>query len=322
MLAILESRAFPVSRLYPLASGREPGREVEFRGARIEVGDVSEFDFSLVQLALFSMGGEPSRHYAPLAAAAGCLVVDNSSAWRQEADVPLVIAEINPHALAARPPRGIVANPNCSTMQLLMALAPIHKLARIQAFYTATYQSVSGAGASALAELRSQTVSLLNGEPVRHEKFPDTIAFNVIPHIDAFEENGFTREEMKIVWETHKIFEDASIKVAATAVRVPVMYGHSEAVHLTTREVVEVEAVRDLLAEAPGVTVIDSREPGGYPTPVSHAAGNDDVYVGRIRKDPNDPHGLHLWVVADNIRKGAALNAVQLAEILAASHLS
>ena len=322
MLSILESRNFPVGTLYPLASGRDPGREVEFRGEQIAVGEVGNFDFSKAQLAIFSMGAGPSEEYAPMAVEAGCLVVDNSSAWRQNHQVPLVIAEINSHTLDQRPRLGIVANPNCSTMQLLMALAPIHKVAQIKQFYTATYQSVSGAGVAALEELREQTVSLLNGEPVMHEKFPDTIAFNVIPHIDSFQENGFTSEEMKIVWETHRILEDDSIKVSATAVRVPVMYGHSEAVHLTTRDVLEVQQVRDLLWQAPGVTVLDSHEPGGYPTPVSHAAGNDDVYVGRIRKDLNDPHGLHLWVVADNIRKGAALNAVQIAEILVAKQLS
>ncbi len=321
VLGILESRDFPVGELHLLASGRELHRTLAFRGEEHEVGVVDEFDFGRVQLALFSMGGAASLKHSPRAAAAGCLVIDNSSAFRRDDEVPLVVAGVNDHALEERPPAGIVANPNCSTMQIVMALHPLHRHTGIERFYAATYQSVSGAGASGVEELRSQTAAMLGGQRPEPDKFPDLIGFNVIPHIDEFQDNGFTKEEMKIVWESHKILGDPDIAVSATAVRVPVFYGHSAAVQLTTREYLGAPSARHLLAEAPGVTVIDEQRDGGYPTPVTHAAGEDDVFVGRIRDDIWERCGLHLWIVSDNVRKGAALNAVQLAEIVAEQHL-
>ena len=320
MVSILEASDIAVRSLHPLNSGRVPGQRVAFRGEQIEVRPVDGFDFSKAQLALFSMGGGPSRKHAPRAAEAGCLVVDNSSAFRRDDDVPLVVSEVNAGALDERPPRGIVANPNCSTMQLLVAVAPIHRQAAIERMHVATYQAVSGAGAKAIEDLKKQTAAALEGKRPGRGSFQAPISFNVIPHIDEFQDNGFTREEMKIVWETHKILGDERIKVSATAVRVPVVTGHSEAVHLTTERYLGSAQARTLLAGSPGVTVIDRAEPGGYPTPLVDADGSDDVFVGRIRDDLNERCGLHLWVVSDNLRKGAALNAVQLARILAGRH--
>jgi aspartate-semialdehyde dehydrogenase len=256
--------------------------------------------------------------HAPRAAAAGCVVIDNTSQYRYDDEVPLVVSEVNPHAIARRP-RGIIANPNCSTMQMLVALAPIHRAVGIERINVATYQSVSGAGRSGLEELGRQTAQMLNFQVPAPKKFPLQIAFNLIPHIDEFQDNGYTREEMKMVWETRKILEDDSIQVNPTAVRVPVFYGHSEALHIETREKITVAAARKLLSSAPGVVVVDERKPGGYPTPVTHAAGKDPVFVGRIREDISHPRGLNLWVVSDNIRKGAALNAIQIGELLANS---
>ena len=321
MLGILEERKFPVRNLYPLAS-KSDNRTVEFCGTHIDVAAVADFDFSKTKLALFSMGGGPSQTFAPKAGDAGCLVVDNSSAWRQVDDVPLVVTEVNPQDLEERPRKGIVANPNCSTMQLLVALNPIHQAVGIDSFYVATYQSVSGAGAAGINELEKQVMTMLRGETPEKSKFTDVIGFNIIPHIDEFQDNGFTKEEMKIVWETHKILKDDSIKVSATAVRVPVFYGHSEAVRLVTKEHIAVKDVRKLLSDAPGISVIDDRSNGGYPTPLSHGAGNDEVFVGRIRQDLDDENALHLWVVSDNARKGAALNTVQIAEILYKNHIN
>lgn len=322
MLKILAGRNFPVRELHLLASSGKPGRTLEFKGEEFPVDAVDEFDFSQVQIVLLAMNGTLAKEYAPKAAAAGCIVVDNSSAFRRDEDVPLVVAEVNPHVLDELPSRRIVANPNCSTMQLMVALKPIQDKVGIDFLSVATYQSVSGAGASGIEELQQQSTAMLRGESPAIEQFTDVIGFNMIPHIDTFEDNGFTREEMKIVWETHKILEDPDIKVTATAVRVPVFYAHGEAVHLTTREPLKADAVRELLAQAPGLVVIDERANGGYPTAVTHAAGNDEVFVGRIRDDLWDPCGLHMWVVADNIRKGAALNAIQLVELLAVTHLS
>ncbi|KAA2286209.1 aspartate-semialdehyde dehydrogenase [Arenimonas fontis] len=315
MLEILAERNFPVGELHVLASERSAGREVDFGGRKLPVRDLAGFDPAGVDVALFSAGGSVSRAYAPKFAAAGAVVIDNSSAFRYDEDVPLVVAEVNPEALAERP-RGIVANPNCSTMQMMVALAPIHRAVGIERINVATYQSVSGAGRSAMEELGRQTAALLNFQPQEPAKFPVQIAFNLIPHIDEFLDNGFTREEMKMVWETRKILGDPDILVNPTAVRVPVFYGHSEAVHLETREKITAERARELLMSAPGVEVVDEPEAGGYPTPVTHAAGRDPVYVGRIREDLSHPRGLNLWIVADNIRKGAALNAVQLAELV------
>jgi aspartate-semialdehyde dehydrogenase len=314
MLSILEQRGFPVGELIPLASARSAGSSIRFRGRDIVVRDLASFDPKGVDIALFSAGGAISKEYAPKFAAAGAIVVDNSSAFRYEADVPLVVAEVNPEAMKVVP-RGIIANPNCSTMQMLVALAPIHRAVGIERINVATYQSVSGGGRSAMEELEQQTARLVGGGEALPKKFPVQIAFNLIPHIDDFQDNGYTKEEMKMVWETHKILNDDNIKVNPTAVRVPVLFGHSEAVHLETRQKISAEQARALLASAPGVEVVDERVPGGYPTPVTHAAGADPVFVGRIREDISHPRGLSLWVVSDNIRKGAALNAVQIAEL-------
>lgn len=317
MLAILAERGFPVARLVPLASERSAGGTVAFRGEDHVVQDLAGFDPGGIDIALFSAGGGVSKEYAPKFAAAGAVVIDNSSAFRYDDDVPLVVSEVNPDAAKQRP-RGIIANPNCSTMQMLVALAPIHRKVGIERINVATYQSVSGAGRSAMEELGRQTGALLSFQSPEPERFPVQIAFNLIPHIDEFLDNGFTREEMKLVWETRKILGDDSIQVNPTAVRVPVFYGHSEAVHIETRDKITAEEARALLSSAPGVEVVDERKAGGYPTPVTHASGNDAVYVGRIREDISHPRGLDLWIVSDNIRKGAALNAVQLAELVAA----
>jgi len=317
MLAILAERAFPVGKLSVLASARSAGSAVEFNGDQVTVQDLASFDPTGVDIALFSAGGDISTEYAPKFAAAGAVVIDNSSAFRYQDDVPLVVSEVNPEMVKQRP-RGIIANPNCSTMQLMPVLAPIHREAGIERVNIATYQSVSGAGQSGMEELGRQTAQLLGFQPAETKQFPVQIAFNLIPHIDAFMDNGYTKEEMKLVWETRKILGDDTIQVNPTAVRVPVFYGHSEAVHLETRQKISLERVRELLAAAPGVEVVDSREAGGYPTPVTHASGTDPVYVGRLREDISHPRGLAMWVVADNIRKGAALNAVQLAELVAA----
>ena len=318
MLAILAERGFPVGELHLLASERSAGQKVDFGGRKLLVQDLATFDPAGLDIALFSAGGSVSKAYAPRFAAAGAVVIDNSSAFRYEDDVPLVVAEVNPEKVHERP-RGIIANPNCSTMQMLVALAPIHRAVGIERINVATYQSVSGAGRSGMEELGRQTAAMLNFQPHEPAKFPVQIAFNLIPHIDEFMDNGFTKEEMKMVWETRKILGDESIGVNPTAVRVPVFFGHSEAVHIETRAKISVEQARALLEEAPGVEVVDERGPGGYPTPVGHAAGTDPVYVGRLREDPSHPRGLDLWVVADNIRKGAALNAVQLAELVVKS---
>ena len=316
MLAILAEREFPIDKLHVLASERSAGEQIEFRGQKLTVVDLATFDPTGVDFALFSAGGSISKEFAPKFAAAGAIVIDNSSAFRMDADVPLVVSEVNPDALNSIP-RGIVANPNCSTMQMLVAIAPIHRAVGITRINVATYQSVSGAGRSALEELGRQTANILSFKEPDPQRFPVQISFNLIPHIDDFLDNGYTKEEMKLVWETRKILGDESIMVNPTAVRVPVFYGHSEAVHLETRQKITAAEARALLEKAPGVVVVDERRAGGYPTPVTHASGTDAVYVGRIREDVSTGNGLNLWVVSDNIRKGAALNAVQIAEILA-----
>lgn len=316
MLAILAERRFPAANVIALASERSAGSLLAFGDDELEVQDLAGFDPAGIDIALFSAGGSISKQYAPQFAAKGAVVIDNSSAFRYEADVPLVVSEVNPEALKQRP-RGIIANPNCSTMQMLVALKPIHDAFGISRINVATYQSVSGAGRSAMEELGRQTAQLLNFQGAAPEKFPVQIAFNLIPHIDEFLDNGYTREEMKLVWETRKILGDDSIQVNPTAVRVPVFYGHSEAVNVETREPLTAAAVRELLRKAPGVEVVDEPRAGGYPTPVTHASGNDAVYVGRIRQDESHPRAVNLWIVADNIRKGAALNAVQIAELIA-----
>ncbi|MEM6484298.1 MAG: aspartate-semialdehyde dehydrogenase [Pseudomonadota bacterium] len=316
MIEILEQRSFPVGDLHLLASERSAGRRMSFRGSQIAVKDLDSFDFSSVQIALFSAGGSVSAQAAPRAAAAGCVVIDNTSHFRRDADVPLVVPEVNPEAAAHWRQRGIIANPNCSTIQMLVALKPLHDAATIRRINVATYQAVSGTGKSALEELAGQTAKLLNGKPINADVYPFQIAFNALPHIDSFQDNGYTREEMKMVWETRKIFDDETILVNPTCVRVPVFYGHAEAVHIETEHKLTAAEARALLDGAPGVEVVDSREDAGYATPVTHAAGEDPVFVSRIREDISCDTGLNLWVVSDNLRKGAALNSVQIAELL------
>ncbi|MGN2245987.1 aspartate-semialdehyde dehydrogenase [Frateuria sp. GZRR35] len=322
LLGILAERDFPVGELVPLASERSAGEKISFGGRQVTVKNLADYDFDGVDIAFFSAGGSVSRVHAPRAAAAGAVVIDNTSEFRYQDDIPLVVAEVNPHAIADYTTRGIIANPNCSTMQMLVALAPIHRAVGIERINVATYQSVSGAGRSGMEELGRETAALLSFQDVEPgKKFPKQIAFNVIPHIDEFQPNGYTKEEMKMVWETRKILEDDSIAVNPTAVRVPVFYGHAEAVHVETRDKIDADEARALLEQAEGVVVMDERKPGGYPTPVGDAAGKDPVFVGRIREDISHERGLDLWIVADNIRKGAALNAVQIAERLIEDYL-
>ena len=320
MLEILQQRKFPISELIPLASERSAGSELSFGKQRLIVRDLESFDFAGVDIVLFSAGGSVSKAHAPRAAAAGAWVIDNSSEFRYIKHIPLVVSEVNPDAIAMAREHRIIANPNCSTMQMLVALAPIHRAVGIRRINVATYQAVSGAGRLAMEELGRQTSALLNFQKPQIERFPVQIAFNVIPQIDQFMDNGYTREEMKMVWETQKIL-DPKIKVNPTAVRVPVFYGHAEAVHLETRDPIDVATVRELLSKAPGVSLVDEAVAGGYPTPVTHAAGADPVFVGRIRMDISHPRGLSMWIVADNLRKGAALNAVQIAELLVQHYL-
>jgi aspartate-semialdehyde dehydrogenase len=321
MLSILEQRQFPVGEVHALASARSAGKQIPFRGRTLTVQDVAQFDWSQAQIGLFSPGASVSAVWAPIAAAAGCVVVDNTSQFRYQDDIPLVVPEVNPHAIAQYRNHGIIANPNCSTIQMLVALKPIHDAVGITRINVCTYQAVSGTGKKAIDELTQQTTDLLQGKPVEAHVYPRQIAFNVLPQIDNFQENGYTKEEMKMVWETRKILEDETIQVNPTTARVPVYFGHSEAVHIETREKISAATARQLLSTAPGVQVVDERVPGGYPTAVSEAAGHDAVYVGRIREDISHPRGLNLWVVADNVRKGAALNSVQIAEVLAKTYL-
>ncbi len=321
MLSILEQRDFPVGHVYALASSRSVGKRIPFKGGSVVVEDLAEFDFSKVQIGLFSAGASISAEYAPKAAEAGCVVIDNTSQFRYDDDIPLVVPEVNPEKVAEYKNRGIIANPNCSTIQMLVALKPIYDAVGIDRINVCTYQAVSGTGKPGIEEVVRQTAALLNGKPIKSEVYPKQIAFNVLPQIDVFLDNGYTKEEMKMVWETRKIFGDDSIQVNPTAVRVPVFYGHSEAVHIETGEKIAVETVRELLQKAPGVTVVDTREDGGYPTAVTESSGHDDVFVGRIREDISHPKGLDLWVVGDNVRKGAALNSVQIAEELVKKYI-
>jgi len=321
MLEILEQRRFPVARLFALASERSAGKRVPFGGEQIRVENLADFDFSQAQIGLFSAGGGISAEFAPKAGAAGCVVVDNTSYFRRDDDVPLVVPEVNPEAIAGYGARNIIANPNCSTIQMVVALKPIHDEAGIARINVATYQAVSGAGRGLVETLAGQAASMLSGRPVEPDGETRPIAFNVIPHIDDFQDNGYSREEMKMVWETRRILGDDSIEVNPTAVRVPVFYGHSEAVHIETHEKISAGRVRELLQAAPGVTVVDERRLGGYPTAVTEAAGCDDVFVGRIREDISHERGIDLWVVSDNVRKGAALNSIQIAEILVRDYL-
>lgn len=316
MLSILAEQKFPVGEVYALASARSAGKRVSFGGRYLVVQDLESFDFNKAQIGLFSAGASVSDVYAPKAAEAGCIVIDNTSRFRYEDDIPLVIPEVNPHAVADYTNRGIIANPNCSTIQMLVALKPIYDAVGIERINVATYQAVSGTGKEAIEELSMQTAQLLNGRPVECSVYPKQIAFNVLPQIDVFQDNGYTKEEMKMVWETQKIFEDNDIKVNPTAVRVPVFFGHSEALHIETRDKISAKNARDILSTAPGVIVVDESKDGGFPTAVTEGANHDATYVGRIREDISHPKGLNLWVVSDNVRKGAALNSVQIAQIL------
>lgn len=321
LLAGLQERHFPVENFYPLASARSVDKVVKFNKRSYEVQDVAHFDFSLADIALFSAGSSVSKEYAPKAWESGCVVIDNTSCFRYENDIPLVVPEVNPERIADYKNHGIIANPNCSTIQMVVALKPLQDAVGIARINVATYQAVSGTGQRAVSELISQVGELLNGRSVKPSVYSQQIAFNVLPHIDEFLENGYTREEMKMVWETKKILDDDSILVNPTTVRVPVLYGHSEAIHLELKSPLSASEVRQLLSKAPGVVVIDDASKLKYPTPIGHAIGRDEVFVGRIRNDISHPCGINLWVVADNIRKGAATNALQIAEILQRDYL-
>ncbi|XQW83927.1 aspartate-semialdehyde dehydrogenase [Thalassotalea piscium] len=320
IIEILEQRDFPINKLYPLASARTAGEFIEFNGESIEVIDADTFDFSLAQIGFFSAGGNISAKYAPIAGDAGCIVIDNTSEFRYDDDIPLVIPEVNPEALADYRNRNIIANPNCSTIQMLVALKPIHEAVGIERINVSTYQSVSGAGKEAMDELAKQCADLLSGKPVDPKVFSRQIAFNVIPQIDVFQDNGYTKEEMKMVWETQKILGDNTIRVNPTAVRVPVFFGHGEAIHIETRSPISAEEVKTLLKQSPGIEVCENDE--DFPTQIGEASGVDATFVGRIREDISHSNGINMWVVADNVRKGAATNSIQIAELLIKDYLS
>ena len=320
MVACLEERRFPVAQLFPLASERSIGKKVTFLGKEIQVEVLDKNSFKDIDIALFSAGGSISKEYGPIAAAAGAVVVDNSSAWRMDPDVPLVVPEVNPQDIAQYTTKGIIANPNCSTIQMVVVLQPLHAAAKIKRVVVSTYQAVSGTGQKAVEELANQVRALFSGQEVVKKVYPHRIAFNCLPHIDVFQDNGYTKEEMKMVNETQKIMGDPSIRVTATTVRVPVFYGHSESVNIETERKLTVPEAREILAQAPGVKLVDDPLKNKYPMPLD-AAGQDLTLVGRILEDFSIDHGLNLWVVADNIRKGAATNAVQIAEILTQQYL-
>ncbi|KJY81613.1 aspartate-semialdehyde dehydrogenase [Vibrio galatheae] len=313
ILEVLQERKFPVGELFLLASERSEGKTYRFNGKTVKVQNVEEFDWSQAHIALFSAGGELSAKWAPVAADEGVIVIDNTSQFRYEYDIPLVVPEVNPEAIAEFRNRNIIANPNCSTIQMLVALKPIHDAVGIERINVSTYQSVSGAGKAGIDELAGQTAKLLNGMPAENEQFSQQIAFNCIPQIDQFMENGYTREEMKMVWETQKIFNDPGITVNPTCVRVPVFYGHAEAIHLETCAPIDAQEVINLLEQTEGIELFQGED---FPTQVRDAGGKDHVMVGRIRNDISHHSGINLWVVADNVRKGAATNAVQIAEVL------
>lgn len=319
MMELLAQRDFPIDTLYPLASERSAGGQIEFKGQKITVQNADDFDWSLVQIGFFSAGGSVSEKFAPLAAEAGCVVIDNTSQYRYEPDIPLVVPEVNAHALSDFRNRNIIANPNCSTIQMVVALKPIYDALGIDRINVCTYQSVSGAGKSAMEGLARQTAELLNAKPITGDEFSRQMAFNAIPQIDVFMDNDYTKEEMKMVWETRKILGDDAILVNPTAVRVPVFYGHGEAIHIELRQPSDAEQIKSLLKDAPGIVLHEDRE--DFPTQVSSASGNDGVHVGRVRNDISHPHGINLWVVSDNIRKGAATNSVQIAEVLIRDYL-
>ncbi|MBL8583644.1 MAG: aspartate-semialdehyde dehydrogenase [Rhizobiaceae bacterium] len=314
MLSILEERGFPADEVVPLASRRSQGTEVSYGDRTLKVRDLATYDFSDTDICLMSAGGNVSKEWSPKIGKQGCVVIDNSSAWRYDQDVPLIVPEVNPDAIAQFTKRNIIANPNCSTAQMLVTLKPLHDAATIKRVVVSTYQSVSGAGKEGMDELFTQTRAVFVADPVETKKFTKRIAFNVIPHIDVFMEDGSTKEEWKMVAETKKML-DPKIKVTATCVRVPVFIGHSEAVNLEFEKPITADEARDILREAPGCLVVDKRENGGYITPIE-SAGEDATYISRIREDSTVDNGLNLWIVSDNLRKGAALNAVQIAELL------
>ena len=320
MIKILEERKLPVGKLKLLASTRSAGSYIEFYNKDIKVEILDEDSFKGVDIGLFSAGGTVSEKFAPIAASAGCIVVDNTSAFRMDSQVPLVVPEVNPHAIAQYKKKGIIANPNCSTIQMVVALKPIHDVAGIKRIVVSTYQAVSGTGKKAIDELQDQTRDILSFQDVECNVYPHQIAFNCLPHIDVFLENAYTKEEMKMVNETRKILEDDSIRVTATTVRVPVFYSHSESVNIETEKKITADEVRNLLSQAPGVTVVDDPASARYPMAID-AAGKDDTFVGRIREDESIEKGINMWIVADNLRKGAALNAIQIAEILVREYI-
>ena len=322
MFDILQERKFPIDNIYALASERSEGKKVMLGSKAITVTDLAKFDFSLADIALFSAGGAISARFAPMAGESSCVVIDNTSHFRYEDDIPLIVPEVNPCKISEYTNRNIIANPNCSTIQMLVALKPIYDAAGIKRITVSTYQAVSGSGTAAVNELAKQTAELLNGRDAECNVYPKQIAFNALPHIDTFMENGYTKEEMKMCWETQKIFGDKNIDVSATCVRVPVFFGHSEAIQVETRNYIDEKQARGLLEKSGGITVIDERIDGGYPTAVHESAGSDQVFVGRIRKDISLKNGLSLWVVSDNVRKGAALNSIQIAEELVKTHLN
>jgi aspartate-semialdehyde dehydrogenase len=320
MIRILEERNFPVGQLKLLASARSLGKSLEYRGKSIPVEVLDENSFTGVQIGLFSAGGSISEKFAPIAARAGCVVIDNTSVFRMVPDIPLVVPEVNAEAIGQYKKTGIIANPNCSTIQMVVALKPIHDAVRIKRIVVSTYQAVSGTGKKAIDELDAQARAMLAGQEPVVKVYPHQIAFNCLPQIDVFLDNGYTKEEMKMINETKKIMNDPSIAVTATTVRVPVFYAHSESINIETEKKITPAQVRDLLSRAPGVKVVDDPSQRLYPLPI-HAAGKDDTYVGRIREDESIANGINMWVVSDNLRKGAALNAVQIAEILVRDHL-
>jgi len=315
MLDVLARREFPINELKLLASSRSVGKKLVFNGQKIEVQLLSKDAFQDVDIALFSAGATRSLEFAPAAADSGAIVVDNSSAFRMDKDIPLVVPEVNPHALTGYTNRGIIANPNCSTIQMMVALKPIYDKVGIKRIVVSTYQAVSGSGAQAIEELKQQVQDYVEGNPIKAEVYPHQIAFNCLPHIDNFLENGYTKEEMKMVNETRKIFEDNAIGVTATTVRVPVFYGHSESVNIETNKKISADEVKNLLSEAPGVQLVDNPPDNSYPLAIN-CTGQFDTFVGRIREDESLDKGINLWVVSDNILKGAALNAIQIAEKL------
>ena len=321
MLSILEQINFPFKKVYVLASSRSSGKTISFKGDDLIVQELESFNFDKVDIGLFSPGASVSAVHAPRAVDAGCIVIDNTSQFRYDDDVPLVVTEVNPHVISGYKKKGIIANPNCSTIQMLVALKPIYDAVGIERINVCTYQAVSGTGKEAIDELANQSINIMNAKDIESSVYSKQIAFNVIPHIDEFQSNKYTKEEMKMVWETKKIFEDDSILVNPTAVRVPVFYGHSEAIHIETKEKIGAESAKELLKKMPGVTVIDEQKDGGYPTAVTEAAGENPVFVGRIREDISHPRGLNMWVVSDNVRKGAALNSIQIADILVKNYI-